>query len=123
MARGGPLPRLALDVHVGDRRVREPRLQVLADQLVLLEELREVVARVIARAPLLDDPQAEPVRMRFLAHLSSPFLGSRRGRPGLPLRGGLRRPPLALGGGLRLRPPLPRPPVYGPGYGDTPPRH
>src|SRR2546427_7910604 len=35
----GDLARLALDVHVGDGRVGEPGLQVLADQLVFLQEL------------------------------------------------------------------------------------
>src|SRR3989441_805546 len=62
------LARLALDVHVGDRRVRQPRPEVLPDQVVFLQELREVAAREVARAPLLHDPEPEPVGMRFLAH-------------------------------------------------------
>src|SRR6185295_3932891 len=66
---------LALDVHVGDRRVTEPRLQVLPDQLVLLEQLREVALGEVAGAPRFDDAQPEPVRMCFLAHLLARFLG------------------------------------------------
>src|SRR3989440_12448114 len=68
------LPRLALDVNVGDGRMGEPGLQVLPDQVVFLQELGEVVARVIARAPRLDDPEPESIGMRFLAHLSALFL-------------------------------------------------
>src|SRR2546427_7274314 len=45
------LPRLALDVNVGDGRMGEPGLQVLPDQVVFLQELGEVVTRVeIGRA-------------------------------------------------------------------------
>src|SRR5207247_7663557 len=102
MYRAVHLRLLALDVHIADRRLREPRLPVLADQLFLLEELREVVAPVITRAPLLDDPQAESVRMCFLAHLLAPFLGSRRGGLALRLRGRLRRGLLAPGRGRRF---------------------
>src|SRR5207248_4352593 len=68
------LARLALDVHVGDGRVAEPRLQVLADQVVFFQELGEVVPGVVAGTPRLDDPEPEPVGMYFLAHLSAPFL-------------------------------------------------
>src|SRR5204863_3965457 len=132
--RDGHFPGLALDVHVGDRRVRQSRLQVFADQLVFLEQLGEVVARVIARAPLLDDPQAEPVRMRFLAHLSLLFLLLVllfRGLAGLlglgsfGLRFPRRRRPSGPGYGFRLCPGLrlrgPRP--YGRGYGCVLARH
>src|SRR6058998_2833312 len=72
--RDGHLARLALDVHVGDRGMAEARLEILPDQLVFLEQLREVVAREIARAPLLDDAQPETVRMCFLSHLLARFL-------------------------------------------------
>src|SRR5207245_8820634 len=93
-----------------------PGLQVLADQLVFLQELGEVAAREVARAPLLHDPEPEPVGMRFLAHLLALFLlglafGRRRLRLGTLALGG------SLGLGRRLhwavfRPPLPlrRPP-------------
>src|SRR6266566_1503199 len=66
------LPRLALDVHVGDRRVREPRLQVLADQVVFLEELGEIALGEVPRPPRLDDPEPEPIGMRFLSHVTCP---------------------------------------------------
>src|SRR5947208_8813993 len=68
------LTRLALDVHVGDGRVAEPGLQVLADQVVFFQELGEVAPGVVSRAPRLDDPEPEPVGMYFLAHLSARFL-------------------------------------------------
>src|SRR2546426_10838145 len=59
---------------VGDGRVGGPGLQLLADQLVFLQELGEVAAREVAGAPLLHDPEPEPVGMRFLAHLLALFL-------------------------------------------------
>src|SRR6266511_5833238 len=66
------LARLALDVHFGDRRVREPRLQVLADQVVFLEELGKIALGEVPRPPRLDDPESEPVGMRFLSHVTCP---------------------------------------------------
>src|SRR5713101_603545 len=76
----GDLARLPLDVDVGDRRVREPRLEILADQLIFLEELGEVAPCEVTGTPLLDDPESEPIGVCFLAHLLSLFL---RGlRPG-----------------------------------------
>src|SRR5439155_1974296 len=65
------LARLALDVDVRDRRVAEPGLEVLPDQLVLFEELGKVAARVVAGAPHLDDPEPESVRMSLLSHVTS----------------------------------------------------
>src|SRR5256886_10772382 len=74
------LPRLALDVNVGDGRMGEPGLQILPDQVVFLQELGEVVTRVVARAPRLDDSEPEPVGVCLLFFLftclppsSSPF--------------------------------------------------
>ena len=57
-----------LDVDVRNRRVRQPRLQVLADELVFLEQLGEVAARVVPRTPRLHDAETEPVRMCLLTH-------------------------------------------------------
>ena len=49
--RDGDLARPPLDVDLGDRRVAEPRLQVLPDQLVFLEQRRHVLgARTSATA-------------------------------------------------------------------------
>src|SRR5205085_1903106 len=98
------LTRLALDVHVGDGRVAEPGLQVLADQVVFFQELGEVAPGVVPRAPRLDDPEPEPVGVYFLAHLPALFL----------LRG------LARLLGLGRRPPLPARPSE-PGCGWTRP--
>src|SRR5207302_6164863 len=111
------LARLALDVHVGDGRVAEPGLQVLADQLVFFQELGEVAPGVVPRAPRLDDPEPEPVGMYFLAHLSARFLllGLRRL---LYLRrlASLRSRPYGRGYGLRLRPGLGRRGLRRPGF-------
>src|SRR5881628_1442641 len=111
------LPRLALDVNVGDGRMGEPGLQVLPDQVVFLQELGEVVTRVVARAPRLNDPEPESVGVCFLAHLSVLFLllGFRRL---LCLRrlAPLRSRPYGRGCGLRLRPGLRRRGLRGPGF-------
>src|SRR5260370_20822779 len=95
--------------------MREPGLQVLADQVVFLQELGEVVARVIARAPGLDDPEPEPVGMCFLAHLFALFLRLRLAARLLGLGTlalGLPRPH-GRGYGIRF-PPLPPVPVLFP---------
>ena len=66
--RDDDLARLPLDPDVGDRRMAEARLQVLAKKLVLAKELREVTVRVPLRSPGLGDAEPEPDRMCFLTH-------------------------------------------------------
>src|SRR5690606_24178311 len=65
------LARLALDVHAGERRVRQAATQVLPDRLVLVEEAREVPLRVPARGPVPDDAESEPGRVSLLSHQAS----------------------------------------------------
>src|SRR5450432_122617 len=67
------LPRLALDREIGDRRVPEARVQILAEQLVFLEQRREVAVGVQLRAMLACDPQPEADRIRFLSHYFPSF--------------------------------------------------
>ncbi len=66
--RDDDLPRLALDHDVRDRRVAEARLEILAQQLVLAEQRRQVAARVVARLPILRDAEPESDRMCLLSH-------------------------------------------------------
>jgi hypothetical protein len=62
------LARLALDRDVGDRRVPQPRLEVLAQQFILAEQCREIPVRVPARPPLLGDAEAEAQWIDLLSH-------------------------------------------------------
>ncbi len=62
------LARLPFDADVGDRRVSEPRLQILAKELVLTQQCREVAVRVPLGSPGLGDAEAEADRMCFLTH-------------------------------------------------------
>src|SRR5688572_26325810 len=59
---------LPLDLDVRDGGVAESRLEILAEQLVFLEERREVTVRVPARLVKLRDSQPETNRMRLLTH-------------------------------------------------------
>jgi hypothetical protein len=68
MDRHDDLPRLALDADVGDCRVAEPRLQILAKELVLTEQRRKVAVRVPLGSPGLGDAETEADRMCFLTH-------------------------------------------------------
>ena len=68
------LARLPLDVDLRDRRMAEPRLEVLPDQLVLLEEGRHVLGREPARRPRLDDAEAQAGRMGLLPHYLLSFV-------------------------------------------------
>ncbi len=61
---------LALDLDLGDRRVRETAVQVLPDRLVLGQELPELALGEPTRLPGLDDPEPQPTRMRLLTHLT-----------------------------------------------------
>jgi hypothetical protein len=63
---------LAVDLNVGDRGVAESRLQIRPQQLVFLEQSREVLLREPARAPVLGDPETESGRMYFLSHYLLP---------------------------------------------------
>src|SRR5215218_6362289 len=62
----------ALDLHLGDARVVERLLHELADPDVLMEPLRVVLVLEPLGVPGLDDPEAEPDRMNFLAQRASP---------------------------------------------------
>jgi hypothetical protein len=62
------LARLAIDHDIGDRRVAEPRLEILAQQLVLAQQRRQLAACVVARLPVSGDAEPEPDRMRLLSH-------------------------------------------------------
>ncbi len=66
--RDDDLARLPLDADVGDRRVSEPRLQILAKELVLTKQRRKVPVRVPLRSPGLGDAEAEADWMCFLTH-------------------------------------------------------
>src|SRR6478609_668964 len=70
--RHGHLARLPLDLDLRDRRMAETGHEVLADELILLEEGRHVLRREPARRPGLDDPEAEADRMRLLTHYLPP---------------------------------------------------
>jgi hypothetical protein len=59
---------LALDRDVGDRRVTEARLQILPEQLVFTEQLREIAVGVPARSPLLGDAKAKADWIDLLSH-------------------------------------------------------
>src|SRR5437868_5179127 len=62
------LARLALDADVGNRRVTQSRLEILAQQLVFPQKRREVAVGVPLRSPRLGDAKAKPDRMCFLTH-------------------------------------------------------
>ena len=66
--RDDDLARLAIDDDVGDRRVAEARLEILAQQLVFTEQRRQIAARVVARLPVLRDAESETDRMCLLSH-------------------------------------------------------
>jgi hypothetical protein len=68
MDRHHHLARLALDLDVRDRRMSEPRLEILPQQLVFLEQRREFPIRVPARAVELRDSEAKANRMCLLTH-------------------------------------------------------
>ena len=68
MERHDDLARLALDDDVRDRRVAEARLEVLAQQLVLFEKLRQLATRVVLRAPVLRDAESESDWIDLLSH-------------------------------------------------------
>src|SRR5215471_5467968 len=58
----------ALDVHLGDPRVREAPLQLLAQLDVLVQERLVLLGREPARVPGPVEPEPETVRMDFLTH-------------------------------------------------------
>src|SRR5204863_7235901 len=61
--------RVLADQDVGQARVRELLVDVLADADVLLEEVRAVLAaRVPVRLPVVDDADAHPTRVDLLTH-------------------------------------------------------
>jgi hypothetical protein len=63
------LGRLSLDLDICDRRVIQPRVQVIAQLLILGEKGREIPPlRIPTRLPGLYEPQPEAVRMCLLAH-------------------------------------------------------
>src|SRR5262249_19647433 len=68
----------ALDLDARDARVRVVVADVLTKLEVFVEPLRVVLVFVPLGVPGLDDPEAEPVRMRLLTHCFS----SRPRRPG-----------------------------------------
>src|ERR1043165_341406 len=67
------LARPALDVDLGDRRVAEPGMEVLADQLVLLEQRGHLLGGEPPGDPRLDDPEPEPDRIGLRAHRAFSF--------------------------------------------------
>jgi hypothetical protein len=62
------LLRLAVDLDLRHGRVRQALVHVLADRLVLTQQIAERTFRVPARPPRLDDAQPEPARMGLLSH-------------------------------------------------------
>src|SRR3954462_1279868 len=66
--RDDDLARLALDHDVRDRRVAEPRLQILPQQLIFLEQLRQLAASVVPRPPVLRDAESETDWIDLLSH-------------------------------------------------------
>jgi hypothetical protein len=70
------LARAPLDVDLRDRRVAEPGLEVLPDQLVLLEQRGHVLGGEPPRRRLADDAEPEPDRMRLLTHYSVSLLST-----------------------------------------------
>src|SRR5262249_34686003 len=64
------------DQDVGQTRVRELRVDVLADANVLEDVVRELLlAGVPVGLPVVDHAHAEPARMDLLAHYFSPSSG------------------------------------------------
>jgi hypothetical protein len=61
-------PRLPLDREIGDRGVPETRVQILAQQLVFLEQRRKIAVGVPLRPMVARDTQPEADRIRFLPH-------------------------------------------------------
>src|SRR5204862_5578017 len=61
-------PRLALDDDVRDRGVTQSRLEILAEQLVLFEQRRQLASGVVAGFPVLADAEPEPDWMCLLSH-------------------------------------------------------
>src|SRR5579875_2040555 len=71
-AQGVHLDARLADQDVGEPRVRELAVDVLADPDVLEQVVRELLlARVPVGLPVVDDPHAEPAGMDLLAHYSS----------------------------------------------------
>src|SRR5690606_6982310 len=70
----GHLTHRALNGHVGKAGMRQTLAQVAADHHVLIEEVTEVLFRVPARIPGLDDAKTEPDRMCFLSHSLPPLV-------------------------------------------------
>src|SRR6202034_2500793 len=66
------LARLPLDMDIGDRRMPHARLEILPQQLVFLQELREIPVRVPPRTPLLGDAQPKADRIGLLSHTAMP---------------------------------------------------
>src|SRR5919198_868719 len=66
------LVRGALDLHLGDTGVAERLLHELADADVLVQPLGVVLVLEPLRVPRLDDAEAEPDRMNFLAQRLTP---------------------------------------------------
>src|SRR6185503_3611967 len=59
---------LPLDDDVGDRGMAKARLEILAQELVFLEQRRQLAPRVVAGPPVLADAESEADRMSFLSH-------------------------------------------------------
>ena len=68
MNRHDDLARLALDADIGNRRVTQSRLEILAQQLVFPQKRREVAVGVPLRSPRLGDAETESDWMCFLTH-------------------------------------------------------
>ena len=66
--RDDDLAGLPLDANVGNRRVTETRLQILAKKLVLTKQRWKIAVRVPLRSPCLGDAEAKSDRMCFLTH-------------------------------------------------------
>src|SRR5690606_24546439 len=63
--------RLALDLHLRERRMPQSLVQVLPDPLVLGQELRKVALGIPAGLPGAYDAESKPSRVSFLSHAYS----------------------------------------------------
>ena len=62
------LARLAFYNDVRNSGVAEARFEILAQELVLFEELRQLATRVVLRAPVLRDAESESDWIDLLSH-------------------------------------------------------
>jgi hypothetical protein len=73
MNRHNDLARLPLDADVGNGRVSEPLLQIVAKQLVLAQNRGEITVGLPGRSPRLGDSKTKADRMCLLSHYFPSF--------------------------------------------------